>query len=158
MPVPVPDLGNAVTAPQRPFCEAQGISLSMLTHLFARGELDSITIGRFRFVILASWDDYVRRRQLGLERDPAEREAAAARYRGSVQPYSTAAARRALAGKPKPGRPPGSGTRHRKPNHPGRAAAQAALPPRRSSPPAAEASKSKSGTRRGARKESVAPM
>jgi hypothetical protein len=157
--MPVPDLGNAVTAPQRPFCNAEGVSLSLLTHLFAQGEVDSVVIGgRFRHVVLASWADYVRRRQLGLERDPAEREAAAARYRGSVQPYSTAAARRALAGKPKPGRPPGSGARHGRPNPPGRAAAQAALPARRAPPPAEPAPKKTSTTRRSARKENVTSM
>jgi hypothetical protein len=132
MPVPVPDLSNAVTAPQRQFCESEGVSLSLLTSLFASGEIDSVIIGgRFRHVILSSWNSYIRRKQLGLERDPTEREAAAARYRSSVQPYSTAAARRALAGKPKPGRPPGSGTRHRKKNRPACAAAQAAVPARR---------------------------
>jgi hypothetical protein len=154
MTIPTPNLSHAVTAPQREFCKAEGISLSLLTALFAQGEVDSVVIGgRFRYVILASWAAYVRRRQLGLDRDPAERAAAAARYRDSVQPYSTDAARRALAGKPKPGRPPGSGTRHRKPRHPRRASAQTALAAWKASPPTAAAPKSKPTNHRGARAE-----
>jgi hypothetical protein len=135
MPISVLDLGKAITAPQRALCDAEGVSLSLLTGLFASGDVDSVIIGgRFRHVILASWVDYVRRRQLGLERDPVEREAAAASYRNSVQPYSTAAARRALAGKPRPGRSPGTGTKHRKPVPSRRATAETVLPARRSSP------------------------
>jgi hypothetical protein len=158
MTVPVLDFGSAVTAPQRPFCETQGISLSLLTNLFAQGEVDSVIIGgRFRHVVLPSWANYVRRRQLGLERDPAEREAAAKRYRDSVSPTATLAAKRALAGKPRPGRPPGSGTKHRNPNHPGRSAAQSAAPARRASPPPVAAPKTAPGKPRSSRKETVAP-
>jgi hypothetical protein len=154
MTVPVLDFGSAVTAPQRPFCETQGISLSLLTNLFAQGEVDSVIIGgRFRHVVLPSWANYVRRRQLGLERDPAEREAAAKRYRDSVSPTATLAAKRALAGKPRPGRPPGSGTKHRRSNQSGPAAAQAAVPARRPPPPPEVSSKSKPNKRRSVRED-----
>jgi hypothetical protein len=153
MSVPAPDFSKAVTAPQRAFCEAEGISLSLLTALLTQGEIDSVVVGnRFRFIVLASWADYVRRKQFGLERDPAEREAAAARYRASVRPYSSAAAQRALAGKPRPGRPPGSGTKHRKSDSTEHAAAQTALPARRASPPKV-APKARSSKRQSIREE-----
>jgi hypothetical protein len=110
-----PDFGSAVTAPQRVHAQREGITLTLLTGLFAAGEVDSVVVGdRFRHVVVASWRDYVRRKQLGLERDPIEKKAAAEAYRASIKPASTAAALRALAGKPKPGRPRGSGKKHGK--------------------------------------------
>jgi hypothetical protein len=162
MTVPVPDLGTAVTAPQRPFCASQGISLSLLTALLKDGEVDSVIVGgRFRYVLLASWSAYIRRKQLGLERDPVEREAAAARYRNSVSPAATLAAKRALAAKPKPGRPLGSGTRHRtgdgRPGRPPDSASKSAGSPGRVSPPPTEtAPKTNPTSRRGTRKETTA--
>jgi hypothetical protein len=159
MPATVLDFGSAITAPQRPFCESQGISLSLLTALLRRGEVDSVIVGgRHRHVVLGSWREYIHRQLAGLRRDPAEREAAATRYRNSVSPAATLAAKRALAAKPRPGRPPGSGKGHGRPNPPARAAAPAALPARMSSPPSAEAPKKTSTARRSARKESIALM
>jgi hypothetical protein len=93
-------MSGAVTIPQGALCERERISHSLLTSLFRDGEVDSAVIGgRFRHVIEQSWRDYVERKRLGLERDPAEKAAAAAAYRASVPPDRTLAASRAFAGK-----------------------------------------------------------
>jgi hypothetical protein len=156
--MPVADFGGAITAPQRPFCESQGISLSLLTTLLKDGEIDSLIIGgRHRHVVLQSWFDYIHRKQFGLERDAVEREAAAARYRNSVSPAATLAAKRALAGKPAPGRPPGRGKSHGTRLVPDGNDKPDAAPWRSRSPSPAAAPKTAPGKSRSSRKESVVP-
>jgi hypothetical protein len=48
--------------------------------LLRAGEVDAFLVGSRRYVLLASWGQFLERQRLGLERDPTAKAAAARRY------------------------------------------------------------------------------
>ena len=89
----------AVTIPMRRLAEAEAVGHNVMWRLAATGEIDTIIIGgRYRHVLAASWDAYLERQRLGIERNPVERAAAAASYRQSLAGVGGRAAARARRG------------------------------------------------------------
>jgi hypothetical protein len=91
--------GGAITIPQRKLMALEGLSVNMLIGLYRRGEVDTIVIGeRLRRVVLRSYVEYLRRRQLGIPRDEAERQTAIRNYRQSLLTKGAENAARARTG------------------------------------------------------------
>jgi hypothetical protein len=82
----------------RRLAEIENIGHNVMYRLAAMGEVDTVVIGRCRYVVAQSWHDYVSRRHLGVERNPVERAAAAASYRQSLAGIGGQAAARARRG------------------------------------------------------------
>jgi hypothetical protein len=90
---------GAVTIPQQQLMALERLSTNTLFPLYRAGEVDSVIIGgRVRRVFIASYLAYLRRRQLGIERDEGERRAAAESYERSLTARSAQNAARARRG------------------------------------------------------------
>jgi hypothetical protein len=127
---------GAVTIPQRQFMKLEKIGINLLTGLYRTGEVDSVVVGeRLRRVVIGSYFAYLRRRQLGIARDEAERQAAIQSYKQSLTTRGAAAAARARSGINRGTR--ARGKRKAAPSHGGR----------RSSGPQDPSSKSRSQTK-----------
>jgi hypothetical protein len=50
-----------ITAPIGPFCRDNGVGRTKVYELIADGEIDSVTIGRKRYIIVQSYADFLRR-------------------------------------------------------------------------------------------------
>lgn len=54
---------DPITAPVREFCRLSGLGHTSVYDLIRRGELESITVGRRRLIILASYHRLIERRR-----------------------------------------------------------------------------------------------
>jgi hypothetical protein len=89
----------AVTIPARRLSEVEGVGRNTLWRLMSGGQLDSVIVGgKHRHVVVASWDDYLDRQRLGVERNPVQKAAAIASYRSSLAGVGGQAAARARRG------------------------------------------------------------
>jgi excisionase family DNA binding protein len=60
--------GHIITAPVKEFCDLSGLGRTRVYELIASGELESITIGRRRLIVLDSYRRLIERRHASGEK------------------------------------------------------------------------------------------
>jgi hypothetical protein len=79
-----PEFGGLATIPFQRWLKLAGISHNSGYALLHAGEVDSITAGFSRLIVIASWAAYIERQRSGHERDPVERAAAISAFKKSL--------------------------------------------------------------------------
>jgi hypothetical protein len=95
---PIALLDTALTATVERLIAETGIKHNAWYDLFRGGDVDSLVVGGRRLGVCQSVRDYIERQRLGLERDPAEKQAAAEAYARSLSHVGARGAAKARAG------------------------------------------------------------